>query len=180
MQRCSLNPRSLVTLTLWLLLQVIHPVGAASQADNAWNLPPLVLPDLQGHEHKLYEWHDKVILLNFWASWCAPCQVELPHLIEYQRRYGALGLQVIGVGLDAPGKLENVARTLQIPFPVLHASPYKGGLEILRRWGNPHGVLPFNVVIDRDGTILFRRIGILDEEAFESLLLPILKSKGRF
>ena len=179
MPPCNRSIPPLLLGILLLLPQAGWPGGAFSPGENAWDLPPLILPDLQGKMRNLYTWHGHVIVLNFWASWCAPCQVELPHLIEYQRRYGALGLQVIGVGLDAPGKLENVARTLQIPFPVLHASPDKGGLEILRRWGNPHGVLPFNVVIDRDGTILFRRIGILDEEAFESLLLPILKSKGR-
>ena len=174
MQRCSLNPRSLVTLTLWLLLQVIHPVGAASQADNAWNLPPLVLPDLQGHEHKLYEWHDKVILLNFWASWCAPCQIELPHLISYQQQYQGYGLQVISVGLDEPAKLANVHRTLDIPFPVLTTDPQRGGLQVLKQWGNPLGVLPFTVVIDRDGSIVFRRIGIFDDEAFDRYVRPLL------
>jgi len=134
----------------------------------------LVLPDLEQRERKLYDWHGKVIILNFWASWCGPCQIELPHLVEFQNKYGDIGLQVIGIGLDEPAKLANVVRSLQIPYPILHIPPRQGGLKILREWGNSPGVLPYTVVIDRDGSIVFNRAGVFDDEAFDLIARPLL------
>ncbi len=156
-----------------LILAAAILIPAATAASNAWDLPPQILPDLAGRRHSLYEWHGKVILLNFWASWCGPCMTELPHLAEWQRRHGDRGLQVIGVGLDDPAKLANVARTLKLPFPVLR-SPAATATALLRRWGDPLGVLPYTVVIDRDGTIVFRRAGPFDEEAFAAIVQPLL------
>ncbi|HHJ38408.1 MAG: hypothetical protein AXA67_13260 [Methylothermaceae bacteria B42] len=154
-------------LTVW----VAHPAPAT----NAWDMPPLLLPDLQGKQHNLYDWHGRVILLNFWASWCGPCQIELPHLVDYQKRYGGQGLQVIGIGLDDPAKLANVARTLNLPYPILHA-PAKQAVTLLQQWGDRPGVLPYTVVIDRDGTMVFQRVGVFDDEAFELVVLPLLQS----
>ncbi len=165
-------------LFLALLLQVAGPAGATPQPENAWDLPPLVLPGLDGQKHQLYHWHGKVILLNFWASWCGPCQIELPHLVEYQQRYGGLGLQVIGIGMDEPAKLANVVRTLQIPYPVLHIDPQRGGLKLLEQWGNPPGVLPYTVVIGRDGRIVLKRTGIFADEAFDWFVRPLLEGES--
>ncbi|BCX81792.1 hypothetical protein MIT9_P1372 [Methylomarinovum caldicuralii] len=159
---------------LILLLALLAFGPGAPAAANAWDLPPLVLPDLQGRRHSLYDWHGKVILLNFWASWCGPCLTELPHLAEFQRRYGSRGLQVIGVGLDNPRKLANVARTLEIPYPVLH-SPVEQATALLQQWGDRAGVLPYTVVIGRDGRLVFSRVGVFDEEAFAAIVAPLLE-----
>ncbi len=158
----------------WLVLMGVFPTLAQAATD-ASELPRLVLPDLQDRNRHLLEWCGKVILLNFWATWCGPCQIELPHLVEYQRRYGRHGLQVIGVGLDRPDKLENVVRTLDIPYPVLHISSRQGG-RLLRQWGNSQGVLPYTVVIDRSGSIVFTHIGVFDDEAFEFFVKPLLST----
>lgn len=144
-----------------------------SGIDNAWELAPLVLEDLQGVERNLYDWHGSVIVLNFWASWCTPCQIEIPELVKYQSRYGNHGLQIVSVGMDEPRKLSNVARTLGINYPVLVADP-KLDSVIMREWGNRKGVLPFSVVIDRDGHLVFMREGMFDSEAFEIWVRPLL------
>ncbi len=161
----------LFTLALLAALALAKP----THATNAWDLPPLLLPDIQGNQHSLYDWHGRVILLNFWASWCGPCMVEIPHLIEYQRQYGKNQLQVVSVGLDDLDKLKNVTRSLKIPYPVLYANPDKQ-LGLLTQWGDASRVLPYTVVIDRDGTIVFQRVGIFDDEAFELAVLPLLES----
>ena len=158
---------------LYLALALLTAASGVPAAPNAWDLPPLTLPDLQGRNHSLYDWHGKVILLNFWASWCGPCMTELPHLAAWQKRYGDRGLQVIGIGLDDPEKLANVARTLKLPYPILH-SPAETAVSRLRQWGDRPGVLPYTVVIGRDGTIVFQRIGIFDDEAFELIVRPLL------
>jgi len=157
-------------------LPLLPGAGASAgggTVDNAWELPPLVLEDQEGEKRGLYDWHGKVILLNFWATWCRPCQVEIPDLIGYQREYGSQGLQVVSVGIDELRKLRNFARTVRINYPVLVADP-RGGHALLKRWGDPNGVLPFTVVIAPDGHLTFMRVGMFDDEAFESYVLPLL------
>lgn len=167
--------RTIVLVMLALLMGPGQaPAGPAQAIDNAWQLAPLVLKDLQGEERRLYDWHGRVILLNFWATWCGPCQVEVPHLIDYQARYKAHGLQVVSVGLDEPRKLKNFVRTTGINYPVLVTSPGKGA-SLMREWGNRPGVLPYTVVIGRDGHLVFMRQGIFDDEAFRAYVLPLLE-----
>lgn len=141
---------------------------------NAWDLPPLILDDLDGAQRSLYDWRGSVIVLNFWASWCGPCQSEIPHLVRYQQDYQGAGLQVIGVALDEARKVRNVVRTLHINYPVLLADP-KNDQSLLRLWGDEQQVLPYSVVIGRDGHIHFTQVGIMDEETFEDYVLPLLR-----
>ena len=140
---------------------------------NAWKLPPLILNDLNGQEHNLYDWHGKVIMLNFWATWCGPCQIEIPDFIDYQTRYADKGLQVIGIGLDEVRKLRNYVRTVGINYPILQADP-ELQYSLLKQWGNPFGVLPFTVIIAGDGHLVFMQKGIFSRQAFETIVKPLL------
>ena len=149
------------------------PVKTGS-IDNAWDMPPLILPDLQGKTRKLQEWKGKVILLNFWATWCGPCQTEVPHLIGFQNKYADKGLMIVGVALDAPRKVENFVRSLGINYPILLADPMSES-KLLPLWGNSSRGLPFTVVIGRDGHMHYMLNGILDEEGFIDNVLPLLK-----
>lgn len=146
-----------------------------SKTNNAWEMPAFRLEGLDGKLHRLDEWRGKVILLNFWASWCAPCQYEIRELIEYQSQLGGQGLQIVGMGVDEPRKLSNVARTLGINYPVLIADPDGSG-KLMRQWGNRTGVVPYNVLIAPDGRIRYIHRGPLDRQAFESRVLPLLAS----
>jgi len=145
---------------------------------NAWELPPLILNDLDGKEHNLYDWHGKVIMLNFWATWCGPCQIEIPDFIAYQNRYADKGLQVIGVGLDEVRKLKNYVRTVGINYPILQADP-ELQYSLLKQWGNSFGILPFTVVIARDGHFVFMQQGILNQQTFEKIVKPLLDDQQK-
>jgi thiol-disulfide isomerase/thioredoxin len=79
-----------------------------------FELPPLILNDLNDQQQNLYQWHGQIIMLNFWATWCGPCQIEIPDFIDLQVQYADQGLQIIGVGLDEPGKLRNYVRTASL------------------------------------------------------------------
>ncbi|NOR71217.1 MAG: redoxin domain-containing protein [Methylomarinum sp.] len=140
---------------------------------NAWELPPLILNDLEGQEHNLYDWHGQVIMLNFWATWCGPCQIEIPDFINYQSIYADKGLQIIGIGLDELRKLRNYVRTVGINYPILQADP-ELQYSLLKQWGNPFGVLPFTVVIGKDGHFVFMQQGILNRETFDKVVKPLL------
>jgi thiol-disulfide isomerase/thioredoxin len=158
-----------------LPLMTLLPVSAHAR-DNAWSKPPLHLPDLNGRPRQLEEWRGKVILLNFWATWCAPCQAEIPHLIGYGREYRGHGLRVVGVGLDEVRKLRNFVRTLGIDYPVLVTDP-KRGIGLLKQWGDRSGTIPYTLVIDREGYIELAYPGIFDEEAFTDYVLPLLEQQ---
>lgn len=141
---------------------------------NAWELPPLVLNDLEGQARNLYDWHGRVILLNFWATWCGPCQLEIPDFIDYQKRYGGKGLQIIGVGLDGTRELRNFVRTVGINYPILQADP-ESQYPLLKQWGNSFGVLPYTVIIGRDGRLVYMQQGIFRKEAFATIVEPMLR-----
>ncbi|HFD12311.1 MAG TPA: TlpA family protein disulfide reductase [Crenotrichaceae bacterium] len=136
-------------------------------------LSQLALNDLQDKPHHLDEWYGKVIILNFWATWCGPCQIEIPHLIQYQSEYVDKGLRVVGIGLDEARKLNNYVRTVGINYQVLHADPQHYS-HLLQDWGDTVGVLPYTVVINRSGQPVYRQAGIFSDEAFNVYVKPLL------
>jgi thiol-disulfide isomerase/thioredoxin len=150
-----------------------YPGLAPADIVNAWDLPPLALDDLDGRQRNLYDWHGKVIVLNFWASWCGPCLTEIPLLVRYQQAYGEAGLQVIGIALDEVRKSRNVVRSLHVNYPVLVADP-DDNQGLLERWGDSRQVLPYSVVIGRDGDIHYKLAGVMNDESFADYVLPLL------
>ncbi len=139
-------------------------------------IPDISYPDLSGTPQNLRQWRGKVLLLNFWASWCSPCLAEIRHLTGFQRDYGTDGLQIVGLGVDEPRKLQNVQRSLQINYPVLVADS-KQSKSILKAWGNKTGMIPYTVVFDQEGRIVQAHRGILGEAEFDELVKPLLQHK---
>ena len=131
------------------------------------------LPGLDGVTHRLADWKGKVVILNFWASWCSPCLYEIRDFVAYQEKYRERGLQIIGIGVDEEDKLRNVQRTLEINYPVLVANP-KRYPYLMKTWGNESGVIPFSVVIDRKGQVIFAQHGQIDHDTFIEDILPLL------
>ncbi len=144
-----------------------------SKADKESKMKSLSLTGLDGVRHSLADWNGKVIVINFWASWCSPCLYEIPDFVAYQEQYKARGLQIIGVGLDEEKKLRNVQRTLEINYPVLVADPVDNS-GLMERWGNSSGVVPYTVVIDRDGRVTYALRGLVNREVFDEYVLPLL------
>jgi thiol-disulfide isomerase/thioredoxin len=135
-------------------------------------LTSTALPDLAGDSAKLEQWRGKVVVVNFWASWCAPCREEIPGLMRIQQRFAANGLQVVGIAVDTVDKSRQAANEMGISYPVLIA-----GLEVIdltRRLGNRAGGLPYTVVLDREGRLVTTHLGLLSEAQLERLVRPIL------
>ncbi|MBI3895845.1 MAG: TlpA family protein disulfide reductase [Acidobacteria bacterium] len=119
--------------------------------------PTFELPDQQGQLHRLEEFRGKVVVLNFWATWCAPCAAEMPIFVEANRRYGARGVAILAVSLDAAetkGAIPQFIQKRKIAFPVL----VDATVDNLELFGLGDA-LPSTVFLDPEGRIIYRILG---------------------
>lgn len=130
------------------------------------------LPDLQGNLRTAKEWEGKVMIINFWATWCAPCRREMPALAELYKTYKHKGLTIIGIALDTPSNVQNFVNDIKINYPILIAE--NEGISLAKAYGNQFGVLPYSVVIDRSRNIVQRHAGELIYNEVEVLIKPLL------
>lgn len=130
------------------------------------------LSDLSGKPQTFSQWRGKVLVVNFWATWCAPCREEIPALMKVQRQYGSNGVKIVGIALDNADKVRDYAAELRIDYALLI-----GGVETLdvaKDLGNRAGVLPFTVVLDRTGKVMHAHAGKLTEASLGAILAPLL------
>ena len=125
-------------------------------------LMQLSMNDSAGKPYKLSTWQGKVLLVNFWATWCPPCVAEMPELEQLQADRGSKGLQIIGIGIDSPTNIREFAEKHKITYPLLIGGLQ--GTEVSRSFGNEAGGLPFTVLISTDGTVKQTYMGRLDME----------------
>lgn len=130
--------------------------------------PDFAMQDLEGNKRNISDWDGKVILLNFWATWCPPCLKEIPTLIELQDAYGDRGLQIIGVAVDDEAAVRAFADGMGFNYPILPGET--DAIELSQRYGNKMGVLPYTVFINRDREISHTIQGELDKNKAEKIL----------
>jgi thiol-disulfide isomerase/thioredoxin len=135
--------------------------------------PPLALPDLDARPRDLAEWDGKLVLLNFWASWCGPCREEMPLLDRIQQRHADRGLQVIGVAIDDRASVQGFLAEHPVAYPILVDEPGVGP-DSSQRFGDNRGALPYSVLIGPDRRVLERRFGSFTEAGLEEWIAPHL------
>lgn len=160
-----------------LLCAVCLPAGAQSTATLSQSLlgkqaPVFTRTDLNGKKIDLGQLRGKVVLLNFWATWCAPCQIEMPAFVRWQRQFDAQGFQVIGISMDddAP-PVRRVVDRLNLNYPVAMGDENLGEL-----YGGVLG-LPLTYLIDRNGVIRARFQGETSLRSIQSKLQPLLDQR---
>src|SRR2546426_6776865 len=128
------------------------------------------LADLNGKIVNFSDFRGHVLILDFWATWCAPCRVEIPHFVELQKQYGAKGLAVIGVSLDEQGLevVKQFAKRFGVNYPIVI-----GNEKVAQAYGGIDGI-PTTFVIDRQGRIVGRHIGYDDKAVFEKEIQSLL------
>lgn len=120
------------------------------------------LRDLAGKTHSLADYRGKLVLLNFWATWCPPCRKEIPLFIELQRRYQKQGLQIVGISIDNPEAVARYWQEMRINYPLLLAD--ETTFELMAAYGNRTGGLPYSVLIGTDGQIRQVKMGAYHEQ----------------
>jgi thiol-disulfide isomerase/thioredoxin len=154
---------------LMLLLSLLAS-GAGAAGDEA----SLVLKDLNGREQSLDSYRGKTVVLNFWATWCAPCVKEMPILVSVQNRYGAWGLQVIGASADEqPDKIPAFIKKLKINFPV-----WVGATTADMERLGVGNALPATAIIDHNGQVVERIPGVVKKEDLEKRIEAILHGRS--
>jgi thiol-disulfide isomerase/thioredoxin len=132
--------------------------------------PGWQLNGLNGKTVKFSDFHGKVVILDFWATWCAPCRVEIPHFVELQKQYGDKGLAIIGVSLDEQGPkvVKKFAEQFGVNYPIV-----MGNQKVVETYGGIVAV-PTTFVIDRQGRIVSRHLGYEDKAVFEQEIQSLL------
>jgi len=128
----------------------------------------LSLPNEAGKLQSLGQWRGKVLVVNFWATWCAPCREEMPEFIRAQSRYGPQGLQFVGIAVDDADKVERFAKELGLNYPALIGG--YGAVELSKTLGNRLAALPFTIVLDRQGSIFLTQLGPIKPNQLQSII----------
>ena len=129
------------------------------------------LKDVDGKDVKLASLKGKVVLLDFWATWCGPCKIEIPWFIEFQKKYGKDGLQVVGVSVDdTEARLKPYVAKMNMNYLVLQGLDHD---DIQDAYGPLFGI-PVTVVISRDGKMCAKHVGLSSKDRFESEIKALL------
>ena len=131
--------------------------------------PDFTLRDLDGRPRGPDEWAGSVLVVNFWATWCAPCREEIPLLIDLGRRRP--GVQVIGIAVDTAPSVQGFAKEIGIDYPIL-LDDLDG--RTMRRYGNRIGAIPFTVIVGRDGVVAYVRAGLIEPGELDKVTAALL------
>lgn len=135
----------------------------------------LNLPDSTGQPQALSQWRGKVLVVNFWATWCPPCLREIPEFAAVSRRFADAPVQFVGIGIDQPDNVRRFAEENKVPYPLLSA-PLQT-LTLTSTLGNTSQALPFTAIFDRHGELDFVKLGTLNEAELEGKIRALLASQ---
>ena len=147
--------------------QWISKTGLASDPSikaffaNSWQTP-------DGKTANSENWREKVLVVNFWASWCPPCVEEMPTLDKIAQEYSAKNVLIVGIGIDSPSNVREFLQKTPVSYPIVI-----GGLEgsnLAKQMGNSQGALPYTVVISPNGKSSFTKLGKISENELKKAI----------
>lgn len=172
---------------LWLMLGVVALMAAAvgyrlgilgKSAETPTVASPVlpifetVLSDLKGQPQRLDQWRGKLLVVNYWATWCPPCLEEMPGFSRLQGKYRSNGVQFVGISIDTADKILEFQKTTPVTYPLLIGDI--GVMEKSAALGNTRQALPFTAVFDREGHLSATKLGRYAEADLEQLLLELV------
>lgn len=153
-----------------------EPTAAVQQAvaqsgGGGGTAPNFTLPFVEGGSKSLADYRGKVVMLNFWATWCGPCKREIPDFIEMQNEFRGDGFEILGVSLDQPGeegKVADFVRQYGINYDVVY-----GNGEVAQAYGGVRSI-PTTFLLDRDGNIVSSKVGLQPKSVWEEEIRKLL------
>lgn len=142
------------------------PAAGADAGDPVAALMQMQLPDLDGASNSLAGWKGQPMVVNFWATWCAPCVKEMPELDALQKKYPHV--RFVGIGVDSAANMQKFVQKVRVSYPLWVIGP--GAIDTLRKLGNPSGGLPFTIVFNADGGITRKILGEIQPDDLDSTL----------
>lgn len=131
-------------------------------------------PDLDGRPHLLGEWKGKILIVNFWASWCPPCVEEMPEFAKLQQEFGPKGVQFVGILVDdEPDAARAFLKAAPVNYPILDGNV--GGRAWASKLGDHVEALPFSVVFNLGGELIHTEIGRFSRDEVLAQIMPLLK-----
>ena len=165
-----LKTRVVVGVLLMLFLVSVVSSCRSGAKRGPGDAPDFTVTDLQGKKLSLSDYRGKVVLLDFWATWCAPCLEEIPHFVDMQQKLGPQGLQTIGISMDdGPKPVQKFYQEHNLNYPVA-----VGDSKLADSFGGMMG-LPVTFVINRDGQIRKKFVGATDPAVIEQEVVAALK-----
>ena len=168
-------------LLSWIIIAIIGAVALYAgvffakkqvQANNGSDEAVVfTLKDYQGVTHDQTQWANKVLLINFWATWCAPCREEMPMLADFQERYSEQGLQVLGIALDDVEPVQRFADSIDINYPLLMSDDTTP--DLMYKY-NEVGAIPFSLITDKDGKVVETKLGVFTADELTAMIEPLL------
>jgi thiol-disulfide isomerase/thioredoxin len=163
---------TLVSMAGYLLYRSQVIVKEKIVIEELTHLPNFSFKDLAGKTRSRSEWAGKVLVINFWATWCTYCLKEIPVFIELQNAYAKRGLQLVGIAIDNNYQtIQTFVDEVGINYPILRG---ENAPELALSLGNYYAGLPFSVVVDRQNRIVERHLGELNRQEIEKIVLPLL------
>ena len=148
---------------------LLNPPEAPIAALSTQALFAASFPDANGNLQTLKQWQGKIAVINFWATWCAPCREEMPELSRLQDQYRDRGLVVLGISADDVPTLREFAKKTPVSYPLLAAE--MAAMDVGVSLGNNRSVLPYTVIIQADGSIAKTFFGRVNQALLEETLL---------
>ena len=152
---------------------LFNPSDKQTASISTKSLFAATLPEADGSPHALKQWQGKIMVVNFWATWCAPCREEMPELSRLQDQYRDRGLIVLGIATDDLDKIRAFKKETPVSYPLL-----AGDIEAMSLGadlGNDKSVLPYTVILKADGTVAKTYFGRINQALLEETLIPLLQ-----
>jgi len=172
MQACFAALLVSVLASGFLLSSYLKGQASGAPANQSARRPDFTLNDLKNAPHHVGEWDGKVLVVNFWATWCPPCRKEIPQFIALQQKFGTRGIQFLGIAIDDAQAVGEFVQSLQFNYPILVGD--QDAIDVAKTYGNLIGALSYTVVVDRKGTIVLTHQGELSGHQLEQVILRLI------
>jgi peroxiredoxin len=157
---------------VFLSVSMLNQLSAGEKA------PDFKLPDVKGKMVSLSDYRSKVVLIDFWATWCPPCRKEIPHFNELYQQYKAQGLEILGISVDQEGKsaIDKFLKNNRVAYPILFDD--KSASLAYQKLLKPEerGGIPFTFIVDKQGKVVQYYVGYRDKAVFEKVIVDLLKN----